>query len=276
MSAEEMNPDVAYEREMARKKRLRRKAEKAIKELEAANAGLNGKPVNIEIKEIDVDKAPSDAAIVRRDPRGHPGAENMGDHPRRCTAHKKNGDRCGHYAIQGGTICGYHGGNNPAVKAKARARLESAADIMAAELLKMAQSGNIKDGVKLSAVKDALDRAGLTAKTAVSVDVGMRPFEEVIWDSISSVRPAELRPLGDSAPAELEPSTSPEVLDCEVVEQPLPPPSINQDGLEPRTHPIRRARFQQTATAEDNQMLSYEQAVGEAARVRPPGPRRRR
>jgi hypothetical protein len=44
--------------------------------------------------------------------------------------------------------------------------------------------------VKLAAIRDALDRAGLSAKTAVSLEVGRRPFE-VIFDHIISGSRAE-------------------------------------------------------------------------------------
>jgi hypothetical protein len=110
----------------------------------------------------------------------------------RCTAHRKNGDRCKRAAIQGGRVCTHHGGSAPAVKAKARQRIEDAADRMARELLKMAVDENVSDAVKLAAIRDALDRAGLSAKTAVSVEVGRRPYE-VVFDAITSGSRAESR-----------------------------------------------------------------------------------
>ncbi len=110
----------------------------------------------------------------------------------RCTAHRKNGDRCKRAAISGGRVCTHHGGNAPAVKAKARQRLEDAADRMARELLKMAIDENVSGAVKLAAIRDALDRAGLSAKTAASVEVGRRPFEE-IFDDIADGSRAESR-----------------------------------------------------------------------------------
>lgn len=46
--------------------------------------------------------------------------------PRRCTAKRRDGRRCGNWSIRGGFVCRMHGGAAPQVRAKARARLEAA------------------------------------------------------------------------------------------------------------------------------------------------------
>lgn len=55
---------------------------------------------------------------------------------------------------------------------------------MACELLKMATDDHVADSVKLAAIRDALDRAGLAAKNAVEVELGPpKPYEQIL-DSI--------------------------------------------------------------------------------------------
>jgi len=57
---------------------------------------------------------------------------------------------------------------------------------MACELLKMATDDNVADTVKLAAIRDALDRAGLAARTAVSVEVGPPKPYEAIFERIEA------------------------------------------------------------------------------------------
>ncbi len=103
---------------------------------------------------------------------------------RRCTAHSsRTGDRCKNVAIKGGKVCRYHGGNAPHVIANARARLQNAADLMARELLGIALTAET-ESVKLTAIRDALDRAGLKAPSEVVLSQGETKPYETVFDSI--------------------------------------------------------------------------------------------
>jgi hypothetical protein len=116
------------------------------------------------------------------------------------------------------------------VKRKARQRIEEAADRMACELLKMATDDHVADSVKLAAIRDALDRAGLAAKAAVEVEVGPPKPYQAILEHIEAGSRAEYRrsqgipddsdtdhrqPLADR-PREL-PAAEAEPIDAEIV-----------------------------------------------------------
>ena len=108
----------------------------------------------------------------------------------KCTAHsKRTGAPCNNPPIAGLSVCRMHGGATKAAKAAARRRLDGAADRMAKQLLKMAIDENVSDAVKLTAIRDALDRRGLKAPTTVEVEVGTKPWEAWPRRSLDSRRP---------------------------------------------------------------------------------------
>lgn len=156
---------------------------------------------------------------------------------RRCRAHKKTGEQCKNAAILGSTVCRFHGGAAKHVKAAARARLENAADLMAKQLLGIALTAG-GESVKLAAIKDALDRAGLKPPAEVVLSQGeTRPYEE-LFDDIAGGSRAESRrargvPNTDDNLAGFDPGT--EGLESH-------PPTQGETALptEPPVQPARR------------------------------------
>jgi hypothetical protein len=122
---------------------------------------------------------------------------DRGDPARRCTAHRKNGDQCRKWAIVGGTVCATHGGAAKHVRNAARARIANAADLMAKQLLKMAVADDVSDAVKLAAIRDALDRAGLGARAGVDVEISTSPFEQIFTQVEIGSRADYRRSVGD-------------------------------------------------------------------------------
>jgi len=171
---------------------------------------------------------------------------------RRCQAHRRNGAQCSKVAMEAQTVCGSHGGRAPLAKAKARRRIEEAADRMAARLLGFAEGENVPAYVALAAVESALDRAGL--KPPTQVDVGIKaPWEEVMGDitGIAQITRAESdarhgiasEPAALAGPNDAEPM---EVVDAEVVGDPAPHPGYPRTGRTPddrRDGPPRRPAF---------------------------------
>lgn len=75
-----------------------------------------------------------------------------------CKAHRRAGTQCKNPAILGGTVCRYHGGSAPQVKAKAAERLAALVNPAIDKLTKLLTSKT--EAVALGAVKDVLDRTG--------------------------------------------------------------------------------------------------------------------
>lgn len=133
----------------------------------------------------------------------------------RCVAIRKNGERCLKPANRGMTVCRTHGGAAPQVKRKAKERLELAADRMARELLGMA-TGAESEAVKLNAIRDALDRAGLGAKTEVSVEV--KPWEQLMGDIAGVATISRADHIAQQRRTVIEPTALAQAIDAEVVE----------------------------------------------------------
>ena len=87
----------------------------------------------------------------------------------KCTAHTSAGNNCKANAIKGSNVCRVHGGSAPQVKAKAQQRLLAAADDAAAVLVQIIMDESKPDNVRVTAIKDLLDRAGLKPVEQIEV-----------------------------------------------------------------------------------------------------------
>jgi hypothetical protein len=150
---------------------------------------------------------------------------SRGNPNRRCVAtNNKTGERCRNWAIRGGAVCRYHGGATGHVKAKARERIERALDLMAMELLGIAL-GAESESVRLAAIRDALDRGGLTAKAALEVSAAdPQPYEEMLRGitGIATISRVESRaqrglPAPEAPALPAAPSEAVEVVDAELL-----------------------------------------------------------
>ena len=82
----------------------------------------------------------------------------------RCTARSsRTGEPCKHWAMKGQTVCQTHGGKAPQNLAAAQRRLEAAVPNLITELLRIGESGKAERD-RISAIRDALDRAGFGVK----------------------------------------------------------------------------------------------------------------
>jgi hypothetical protein len=193
-----------------------------------------------------------------------------GDH--QCTARsKRTGERCQLPSMLGGNVCRSHGGAAPQTRAKAKRRLEQASDVLVQRLLQFALDGGVDDNVALRAIRDALDRAGLMAKTEVSVEV-KQPWEELLGDvmQITKAQHEALKrgewPPAAPHPAPTEPPALPpaeDYVDAEVVDGPVPPP----DSPAPGRTPPSWADDPRRTFAPPRALTSAEDAAAETARA---------
>jgi hypothetical protein len=164
-------------------------------------------------RRTEVTKDQSNGEPIERFDRGNPA--------RRCLAHRKNGEQCRNWAIQGHHVCRYHGGAAPQTKAAAREFLELQALKNARDNLQELADNAKSEDVRLRATNSALDRAGL--KPPTEVDVGVKqPYEALIEGgvTVSGIAPitrAESLARRGLAP---EPAALDAPIDAEVVEDP--------------------------------------------------------
>lgn len=95
-----------------------------------------------------------------------------------CSARRSNGEPCRKPAIKGGAVCATHGGSAPQVRDAAKRRLLEAVDPLMAELIRLALKAE-SESVRVSAAKDALDRAGYGAKQIIESEVTVHDGGEV-------------------------------------------------------------------------------------------------
>lgn len=91
----------------------------------------------------------------------------------RCTAHNREGQRCGKARRLYMTVCATHGGSAPQTIAAARRRAAAAADALMGSLLDLAFDTDTPAAVRRQAITDALDRVGLTRGVRVEVEDSM-------------------------------------------------------------------------------------------------------
>ncbi|KRD19798.1 hypothetical protein ASE48_22505 [Mycobacterium sp. Root265] len=182
----------------------------------------------------------------------------------RCTAHRKNGDRCKRQARRGANVCDAHGGRAPQVKRRAHQRLEESADRMAKQLLGIADSGE-SEAVRLAAIKHALALGGITEKTSVEVSVAEPAPWQGMLAGIARV------PLDESQrrrgliepPRELTAADPAEPVDAEVVPDPNPP--AQPDGP---LRPPPWAGVPQPPASSGGELLTMEDAAAFTADLR--------
>ncbi len=152
----------------------------------------------------------------------------------------------------------------PQVKRKARQRLDEAADMLARELLSLASSAE-SEAVQLGAIRDALDRVGLTGKSTVEVEHTLKPYERLLANmrgvarGISRDESRARRGL----PAIERPADEP--IDAEVVDDPEDGADLAADERTPRKRPSPRP--DRAPLPAEPQYYTGMDAIEEAARV---------
>lgn len=95
-----------------------------------------------------------------------------------CQSKKRNGEPCSKKAIKGGVVCRSHGGNLPAVRAKAQQRMLELVIPALEELRAILLDPTTADPDRLRAIALLLDRTGFGPKSEVVVET--KPYERLM------------------------------------------------------------------------------------------------
>ncbi len=121
------------------------------------------------------------------------GREDRANSGTLCTATRRDGEQCTNFARIGMNVCRKHGGSAPQVIRKAQVRLLMASDRLMAQLLLIAEDKSEPTPVRLAAIRDALDRAGLGAKQQIEIEAKVETWETrvqaavVDWGELASM-----------------------------------------------------------------------------------------
>lgn len=99
---------------------------------------------------------------------------------RMCSATKKDGTPCKRSPIKGGTVCMSHGGAAPQVRRKANERLLQGVPKMLSELKRLAVDDSVPPNVRLAAIRDWLDRAGIGESDKHELTLNVARWEAAI------------------------------------------------------------------------------------------------
>jgi hypothetical protein len=92
-----------------------------------------------------------------------------------------------------------HGGAAPQVQRKAQERIAHASDIAVLQILALMQAPDTPAPVKLAAARDLLDRASLTGKTTIEVEVPA--WQQLLDGIVATVEPGQpMRAFAEAQP----------------------------------------------------------------------------
>lgn len=192
------------------------------------------------------------------------------DPQRQCTATNVKGERCRRYAILGGRVCTKHGGATRHVKEAARVRVEMESNRLMGKLIEIAYDDARPATVQLDAIKDSLNRAGLTKPT--QIEVGPAPHEEIFSDIFSGTRAESRRARGIEEPDSIAGQPFSEIGGRTPTApaadagpgQSEPTPTYRDSDSDPLAAPQRRERRRSGPSRYDQGAMTGEDAIASA------------